>query len=116
MLQDVSSTSPLSKVAYHRRGDGLADVYIRTSISSRTIPAHDGMPESVEYTAKEAYIVSALTEHEVNAQADDLLKAYIVEHTPDSERIAALEQSNLDLSEMVASLYVAMTSMNTKEA
>ena len=114
MLQDVSSTSPLSKVAYHRRGDGLADVYIRTDISSRTIPAHDGMPEAVEYTAKEAYIISDLTEDEVTAQADQLLKDYITAHTPDSERIAALEQSNLDLSQMVAMLYVQQMS-TTKE-
>ena len=113
-MQDVSSTSPLSKVAYHRRGDGLADVYIRTDISSRTIPAHDGMSEAVEYTAKEAYIVSDLTEDEVTAQADQLLKDYITTHTPDSERIAALEQSNLDLSQMVAMLYVQQMSA-TKE-
>lgn len=109
MLQDVSSTSPLSKVAYHRRGDGLADVYIRTNISSRTIPAHDGMPESVEYTAKEAYIVSTLTEQEAIEQADDLLRAYCIEHTPDSERIKALEQASLDQAEAIGMIYTQLT-------
>ena len=114
MLQEVSSTDPLAKVDYHPRGDGLADIHIRTDITTRHTPSHDGQAELIEYVAKEAYIVSTLTEQEAIEQADDLLRAYRIEHTSDSERIKALEQASLDQAEAIGMIYTQLT-QTTKE-
>ena len=59
MIQNVSSATPLEKVDYHLRDDGLADIRIRRSIRTVTHHATDSQPEYVEYTAVESYQVLA---------------------------------------------------------
>ena len=72
MIQNVSSATPLEKVDYHLRDDGLADIRIRRSIRTVTHDATENQPEYVEYTAVESYQVLPLLEQEVIEQADVL--------------------------------------------
>lgn len=112
MLDTVASTNELKKVSYFKRGDGLADARIRTDIKKEVHPASAGMAEYTEWTAKEAHIVTTLTEQEVIEQADQLLQAYEEEHTPDKERIAANEQAILDNSDAITEVYEAVSALS----
>lgn len=74
MIQNVSSATPLEKVDYHLRDDGLADIRIRRSIRTVTHDATDNQPEYVEYTAVESYQILPLMEQEAIEQADVLFE------------------------------------------
>lgn len=104
MIQDVSSATPLEKVDYHLRDDGLADIRIRRNIRTVTHDATDNQPEYVEYTAVESYQVLPLLEQEALEQADVLFEGDATSSKPTLDRVRALEQANLDNAQLLADL------------
>ncbi|MDB6814960.1 hypothetical protein PMS51_04740 [Bifidobacterium longum] len=104
MIQNVSSATPLEKVDYHLRDDGLADIRIRRNIRTVTHQAADGQPEYVEYTAVESYQVLPLMEQEVIDQADVLFEGDTTSSRPVLDRVSALEQATLDNAQLLADL------------
>ncbi len=105
-LPIVSSSEPLEKVGYFRRGDGMADIRLRRNI--RTVEheaTSDGMPAWTEYQAEEAYLLRDLTEQEAVEQYDTLWRSYITEQEAVDERIADLEQVGADNADSIAELY-----------
>ena len=105
MIQNVSSATPLEKVDYHLRDDGLADIRIRRSIRTVTHDATDNQPEYVEYTAVESYQVLPLLEQEAIEQADSIWLDCLQASKSDSQRLAGLEASSLDQDEALAEIY-----------
>ena len=63
MSKLVTSATPLEKIEYFRRGDGLADVWLREDIKQVRHLGTDGT-ETTEYTAQETYLCRDLTEQE----------------------------------------------------
>lgn len=108
MIQNVSSATPLEKVDYHLRDDGLADIRIRRSIRIVTHDATDNQPEYVEYTAVESYQVLPLLEQEAVEQADQLFAEAEEDSKTDRQRIDELKQLQLNGLDAIASLYEAM--------
>lgn len=104
MIQNVSSATPLEKVDYHFRDDGLADIRIRRSIRTVTHEATDNQPEYVEYTAVESYQVLPLLEQEAIEQADVLFEGDATSSRPVLDRVSALEQASLDNAQLLADL------------
>lgn len=104
MIQNVSSATPLEKVDYHLRDDGLADIRIRRSIRTVTHDATDNQPEYVEYTAVESYQVLPLMEQEAVEQADVLFEGDATSSRPVFDRVSALEQASLDNAQLLADL------------
>lgn len=104
MIQNVSSATPLEKVDYHLRDDGLADIRIRRSIRTVTHDATDNQPEYVEYTAVESYQVLPLMEQEALEQADVLFEGDATSSRPVFDRVSALEQASLDNAQLLADL------------
>lgn len=104
MIQNVSSATPLEKVDYHLRDDGLADIRIRRSIRTVTHDATDNQPEYVEYTAIESYQVLPLMEQEAIDQADVLFEGDATSSRPVLDRVSALEQASLDNAQLLADL------------
>ena len=104
MIQNVSSATPLEKVNYHLRDDGLADIRIRRSIRTVTHDATDNQPEYVEYTAIESYQVLPLMEQEAIEQADVLFEGDATSSRPVLDRVSALEQASLDNAQLLADL------------
>lgn len=104
MIQNVSSATPLEKVDYHLRDDGLADIRIRRSIRTVTHQATDNQPEYVEYTAVESYQVLPLMEQEAIEQADVLFEGDAISSKPVLDRVSALEQASLDNAQLLADL------------
>ena len=103
MIQNVSSATPLEKVDYHLRDDGLADIRIRRNIT--TVMHEDGDTTWTEYTADEAYTVRDLTEQEAIEQADSIWLDCVQASKSDSQRLAGLEASSLDQDEALAEIY-----------
>ena len=91
MIQNVSSATPLEKVDYHLRDDGLADIRIRRNIRTVTHQATDNQPEYVEYTAVESYQILPLMEQEAIDQADVLFEGDTTSSKPVLDRVSALE-------------------------
>ena len=104
MIQNVSSATPLEKVDYHLRDDGLADIRIRRNIRTVTHDATDNQPEYVEYTAVESYQILPLMEQEAIEQTDMLFEGDVTSSQPVLDRITALEQSSLDNAQLLADL------------
>lgn len=104
MIQNVSSATPLEKVDYHLRDDGLADIRIRRNIRTVTHQATDSQPEYVEYTAVESYQVLPLLEQEAIEQADVLFEGDATSSKPVLDRVSALEQASLDNAQLLADL------------
>lgn len=104
MIQNVSSATPLEKVDYHLRDDGLADIRIRRNIRTITHDATDNQPEYVEYTAVESYQVLPLLEQEAIGQADVLFEGDATSSRPVLDRVSALEQASLDNAQLLADL------------
>lgn len=104
MIQNVSSATPLEKVDYHLRDDGLADIRIRRSIRTVTHDATDNQPEYVEYTAVESYQILPLMEQEAIEQADVLFEGDATSSRPVFDRVSALEQASLDNAQLLADL------------
>lgn len=104
MIQNVSSATPLEKVDYHLRDDGLADIRIRRSIRTVTHEATDNQPEYVEYTAIESYQILPLMEQEAIEQADSLFAGDATSSRPVPDRVTALEQASLDNAQLLADL------------
>lgn len=104
MIQNVSSATPLGKVDYHLRDDGLADIRIRRNIRTVTHQATDNQPEYVEYTAVESYQVLPLMEQEAIDQADVLFEGDTTSSKPVLDRVSALEQATLDNAQLLADL------------
>lgn len=104
MIQNVSSATPLEKVDYHLRDDGLADIRIRRNIRTVTHDATDNRPEYVEYTAVESYQVLPLMEQEAVEQADVLFEGDATSSRPVFDRVSALEQASLDNAQLLADL------------
>lgn len=104
MIQNVSSATPLEKVDYHLRDDGLADIRIRRSIRTVTHDATDNQPEYVEYTAVESYQILPLMEQEAIDQADVLFEGDATSSRPVLDRVSALEQASLDNAQLLADL------------
>lgn len=104
MIQNVSSATPLEKVDYHLRDDGLADIRIRRSIRTVTHEATDNQPEYVEYTAIESYQVLPIMEQEAIEQADSLFAGDATSSRPVLDRVSALEQASLDNAQLLADL------------
>lgn len=104
MIQNVSSATPLEKVDYHLRDDGLADIRIRRSIRTVTHDATDNQPEYVEYTAIESYQVLPLMEQEAIDQADVLFEGDATSSRPVLDMVSALEQASLDNAQLLADL------------
>lgn len=104
MIQNISSATPLEKVDYHLRGDGLADIRIRRSIRTVTHEATDNQPEYVEYTAIESYQILPLMEQEAIEQADSLFAGDATSSRPVLDRVTALEQASLDNAQLLADL------------
>ena len=104
MIQNVSSATPLEKVDYHLRDDGLADIRIRRNIRTVTHDATDNQPEYVEYTAVESYQVLPLLEQEAIEQADVLFEGDATSSKPTLDRVSALEQATLDNAQLLADL------------
>lgn len=104
MIQNVSSATPLEKVDYHLRDDGLADIRIRRSIRTVTHEATDNQPEYVEYTAIESYQILPLMEQEAIEQADSLFAGDATSSRPVLDRVTALEQASLDNAQLLADL------------
>ena len=102
MIQNVSSATPLEKVDYHLRDDGLADIRIRRSIRTVTHDATDNQPEYVEYTAVESYQILPLMEQEAIEQADVLFEGDATSSKPVLDRVSALEQASLDNAQLLA--------------
>lgn len=109
MIQNVSSATPLEKVDYHLRDDGLADIRIRRDIAKIETPTIDGQPAGEQWTAREAYIVRYnLLEQEAVEQADQLFAEAEEDSKTDRQRIDELKQLQLDGLDAIASLYEAM--------
>lgn len=106
MSKLVTSATPLEKVEYFRRGDGLADIWLREDIKQVQRLDTDGT-ESTEYTAQETYLCRDLTEQEVVEQFDGLIRSAEIESMDDKERIAQLEQQTVDNATAIAALYEA---------
>lgn len=106
MSKLVTSATPLEKVEYFRRGDGLADVWLREDIKQVRHLGTDGT-ETTEYTAQETYLCRDLTEQEVVEQFDSLIQSAEIESMDDKERIAQLEQQAVDNATAIAALYEA---------
>lgn len=104
MIQNVSSATPLGKVDYKLREDGLADIRIRRNIKTVKHDATDNQPEYVEYTAIESYQVLPLMEEEAVEQADVLFEGDTASSKPVLDRVAALEQASLDNAQLLADL------------
>lgn len=104
MIQNISSATPLEKVDYHLRDDGLADIRIRRSIRTVTHEATDNQPEYVEYTAIESYQILPLMEQEAIEQADSLFAGDATSSRPVLDRVTALEQASLDNAQLLADL------------
>lgn len=104
MIQNVSSATPLEKVDYHLRDDGLADIRIRRNIRTVTHEATDNQPEYVEYTAIESYQILPLMEQEAIDQADVLFEGDMTSSKPVLDRVSALEQASLDNAQLLADL------------
>lgn len=104
MIQNVSSATPLEKVDYHLRDDGLADIRIRKNIRQVDHEATDQMPAWSEWTAIESYQVLPLQEQEAIEQADMLFEGDVASSQPVLDRITALEQSSLDNAQLLADL------------
>lgn len=104
MIQNVSSATPLEKVDYKLREDGLADIRIRRNIKTIKHDATDNQPEYVEYTAIESYQVLPLMEEEAVEQADVLFEGDTASSKPVLDRVAALEQASLDNAQLLADL------------
>lgn len=104
MIQNVSSATPLEKVDYHLRDDGLADIRIRRSIRTVTHDATENQPEYVEYTAIESYQILPLMEQEAIEQADSLFAGDATSSRPVLDRVTALEQASLDNAQLLADL------------
>ncbi|MCB4896375.1 hypothetical protein KZO98_06745 [Bifidobacterium pseudocatenulatum] len=104
MIQNVSSATPLEKVDYHLRDDGLADIRIRRNIRTVTHEATENQPEYVEYTAVESYQVLPLMEQEAIEQADSLFAGDATSSRPVFDRVSALEQASLDNAQLLADL------------
>lgn len=105
MIQNVSSATPLKKVDYHLRDDGLADIRIRKNIRQVDHEATDQMPAWSEWTAIESYQVLPLQEQEAIEQADMLFfEGDVTSSQPVLDRITALEQSSLDNAQLLADL------------
>lgn len=104
MIQNVSSATPLEKVDYHLRDDGLADIRIRRNIRTVTHQATDNQPEYVEYTAVESYQILPLMEQEAIDQADVLFEGDATSSKPVLDRVSALEQVSLDNAQLLADL------------
>jgi hypothetical protein len=104
MIQNVSSATPLEKVDYHLRDDGLADIRIRKNIRQVDHEATDQMPAWSEWTAIESYQVLPLQEQEAIEQADMLFEGDVTSSQPVLDRITALEQSSLDNAQLLADL------------
>ena len=104
MIQNVSSATPLEKVDYHLRDDGLADIRIRRNIRTVTHDATDNQPEYVEYTAVESYQILPLMEQEAIEQADVLFEGDATSSKPVLDRVSALEQASLDNAQLLADL------------
>lgn len=104
MIQNVSSATPLEKVDYHLRDDGLADIRIRRNIRTVAHDATDNQPEYVEYTAIESYQVLPLMEQEAIDQADVLFEGDATSSRPVLDRVSALEQASLDNAQLLADL------------
>ena len=99
MIQNVSSATPLEKVDYHLRDDGLADIRIRRNIRTVTHDATDN-----QYTAVESYQVLPLLEQEAIEQADVLFEGDTTSSKPVLDRVSALEQASLDNAQLLADL------------
>lgn len=96
MSKLVTSATPLEKIEYFRRGDGLADIWLREDIKQVRHLGTDGT-ETTEYTAQETYLCRDLTEQEVvepNSTASS--QSAEIESMDDKERIAQLEQQAVD--------------------
>ena len=108
MSKLVTSATPLEKIEYFRRGDGLADIWLREDIKQVRHLGTDGT-ESTEYTAQETYLCRDLTEQEVVEQFDGrgLIRSAEIESMDDKERIAQLEQQAVDNATAIAALYEA---------
>ena len=106
MSKLVTSATPLEKVEYFRRGDGLADIWLREDIRQVQRLGADGT-ESTEYTAQETYLCRDLTEQEAVEQFDGLIRSAEIESMDDKERIAQLEQQTVDNATAIAALYEA---------
>lgn len=104
MIQNVSSATPLEKVDYKLREDGLADIRIRRNIKTVKHEATDNQPEYTEYTAIESYQVLPLMEQEAINQADVLFEGDTASSKPVLDRVAALEQASLDNAQLLADL------------
>lgn len=107
MSKLVTSATPLEKVEYFRRGDGLADIWLREDIKQVQRLGADGT-ESTEYTAQETYLCRDLTEQEAVEQFDGLIRSAEIESMDDKERIAQLEQQTVDNATAIAALYEAL--------
>lgn len=106
MSKLVTSATPLEKVEYFRRGDGLADIWLREDIKQVQHLGTDGT-ETTEYTAQETYLCRDLTEQEAVEQFDSLIQSAEIESMDDKERIAQLEQQAVDNATAIAALYEA---------
>lgn len=104
MIQNVSSATPLEKVDYHLRDDGLADIRIRKNIRQVDHEATDQMPAWSEWTAIESYQVLPLQEQEAIEQADMLFEGDATSSRPVFDRVSALEQASLDNAQLLADL------------
>lgn len=104
MIQNVSSATPLKKVDYHLRDDGLADIRIRKNIRQVDHEATDQMPAWSEWTAIESYQVLPLQEQEAIEQADMLFEGDATSSRPVFDRVSALEQASLDNAQLLADL------------
>lgn len=104
MIQNVSSATPLEKVDYHLRDDGLADIRIRRNIRTVTHQATENHPEYAEYTAVESYQILPLMEQEAIEQADVLFEGDTTSSKPVLDRVSALEQATLDNAQLLADL------------
>ena len=103
MIQNVSSATPLDKIDYKLREDGLADIRIRRNIKTVTHPSGN-QPEYTEYTAIESYQVLPLSEQDAIEQADVLFEGDTTSSKPVLDRVAALEQASLDNAQLLADL------------
>lgn len=116
MSKLVTSATPLEKVEYFRRGDGLADIWLREDIKQVQHLGTDGT-ETTEYTAQETYLCRDLTEQEAVEQFDSLIQSAEIESMDDKERIAQLEQQAVDNATAIAALYEAqLTTASANDA
>ena len=116
MSKLVTSATPLEKVEYFMRGDGLADIWLREDIKQVQHLGTDGT-ETTEYTAQETYLCRDLTEQEAVEQFDSLIQSAEIESMDDKERIAQLEQQAVDNATAIAALYEAqLTTASANDA